>query len=215
MNVNHNSPKNNQNAQRLATEVRREQIALAALHLIGTKGLEGMSIAGIAREIGLVPSAIYRHFKGKNEILDAVNDLIRDRLLGLVASVLKEKNDPVAQLHTLLQRHVALVKTHIGIPRYVFSVEGSGVSKGNNQRLYGAVQAYLAKVTGIIRQGQASGHINTEMDADTLAFMFLGLLQPAIFLHHLSGGLFDIEKQTERAWTIFSRTLTPQSSPLP
>jgi hypothetical protein len=45
--------------------------------------------------------------------------------------------------------------------------------------------------------------------------MFLGLLQPAIFLHHLSGGLFDIEKQTERAWTIFSRTLTPQSSPLP
>jgi len=42
--------------------------------------LVGLSLAAVARRVGLVPSGIYRHFKNKDEILLAVLDRIEARM---------------------------------------------------------------------------------------------------------------------------------------
>ena len=44
--------------KKVKTDVRQEQIAKATLRLVGRKGFRGVSIADIAREVGIVPSAI-------------------------------------------------------------------------------------------------------------------------------------------------------------
>ena len=74
-------------AQKLGTEVRKQQIAQAALSLVSIQGLKGLSIAGIANRVGLVPSAVYRHFKNKDQVIEAILDLIRERLLANVQMV--------------------------------------------------------------------------------------------------------------------------------
>ena len=71
--------------EKLDTQVRRQQIAEAALELVANRGLRGLSVAAVARRVGLVPSGIYRHFKNKGEILDAVLDRVEARLLANVA----------------------------------------------------------------------------------------------------------------------------------
>jgi AcrR family transcriptional regulator len=207
MNVNHSSPKINQPAQRLTKEVRREQIVMAALKMIGNVSLEKLNIAGIAQEIGLVPSAIYRHFAGKDEILAAVNAMIRLRLIGIVQRVRNENSEPLGQLEKLLMLHIELIKTNSGIPRYVFSLGGSSSYASRNKHLYQTVQLYLAKVTQIFEDGQTAGQISSELNATTLSFMFLGLIQPAVFLSQLSSGQFDIEQQTNRAWGVFRQLI--------
>jgi len=63
-------------AEKLDTKTRQDQIAEAALEMLGTHGVGELSMADIARRVGLVPSAIYRHFRGKDEVLDAVLELI-------------------------------------------------------------------------------------------------------------------------------------------
>lgn len=70
--------------EKLNTQVRKEQIAQAALELVAAGGLMKLSVAAVARRVGLVPSALYRHFKGKDEVLDAALGLIQDKLLGNV-----------------------------------------------------------------------------------------------------------------------------------
>ena len=62
--------------EKLNTEVRQEQIIQAAMNLIASRGLKGLSMAALANRIGLVPSAIYRHFKSKNDIVDMILDFI-------------------------------------------------------------------------------------------------------------------------------------------
>jgi AcrR family transcriptional regulator len=48
-------------AQKVKTEIRQEQIAGAALELIAMRGLDELNIGALARQVGVVPSAIYRH----------------------------------------------------------------------------------------------------------------------------------------------------------
>jgi len=88
------------------TAVRQEQIAQAALELVAEDGLKSLSVASLAERVGLVPSGLYRHFKDKEAIVDAVLDLIERRLLANVTAVCEEESEPLVCLRQLLERHV-------------------------------------------------------------------------------------------------------------
>lgn len=57
-----------------------DSIKRVASHLIAEKGADGLSLRAVAREIGVVSSALYRYFANRDELLtaliyDAYNDL--------------------------------------------------------------------------------------------------------------------------------------------
>ena len=56
---------------RKSTEIRKEEIVRAALSLVEQNGLDKLNIIDIALAVHLVPGAIYRHFKGKEDIVAA------------------------------------------------------------------------------------------------------------------------------------------------
>jgi AcrR family transcriptional regulator len=51
---------------------RRQSIEAVAAGLFADRGFAGTSVADIAAEVGITPGAIYRHFSGKEELLDRV-----------------------------------------------------------------------------------------------------------------------------------------------
>lgn len=59
-------------AKKEQTAVRREQILRAALALTDEVGVERLSMRSVAERVSLSPMALYRHFAGKAEILDAL-----------------------------------------------------------------------------------------------------------------------------------------------
>jgi AcrR family transcriptional regulator len=201
--------------QKRDTAVRQEQIASAALAIIAQHGLRRTSVASVARRVGLVPSAIYRHYRGKDEILDAVLDLVRDRLLDNLRRVTTETPDAIARLHRLLSLHVSLLTTQPGILRVIFSEEISGGKSARRARVFRTVRAYLTGVEDIIRQGQAAGSVKPDLDPPTLALMFLGLIQPAAILAHLSDGELDVATHVQKAGNVSSGALRPAASPGP
>jgi AcrR family transcriptional regulator len=197
-------------AKKVETEVRQDQIAQAALSVIGRHGLKGLNLARVARQVGFVPSAIYRHFDGKDGVLDAVLDLIRDRLFGNVDAVCRKTPEPMEQLHRLLLRHVQLIRENQGIPRIIFSDEMYIGHPERRAKVYAIISGYLKRVAELIRRGQQSGRCPIDCPPDVLAVMFLGLIQPSVILWHVSAGAFDVIKQTKRAWRVVCTSLRGQ-----
>jgi AcrR family transcriptional regulator len=189
--------------EKLETGIRQEQIAEAALSLVSGHGLRKVSVANVARRVGIVPSGIYRHFRNKEEILDSVLDLIRKKLQANVRAASREALDPLEQLRRILNSHIRMIRDNQGIPRIIFSQEIYEGRPEREARVYRAIQEYLRQVEDIIRQGQKKGQIRKELDPATLSMMFLGLIQPAAILWHLSQGGFDVTKHGEKAWKIF------------
>jgi AcrR family transcriptional regulator len=193
--------------QKQQTEIRREQIARAALSLIASQGVSGLSIAAVARRVGLVPSAIYRHFKSKGAVLDAVIDHVEGRLLTNVDAATGEAADALESLQRLLARHVRMIRENEGIPRLVFSEDTYAACPGRKAKVFAMIRRYLTAVAGIVERGQNEGRIRPEFPAPTVALMFLGLIQPAAILWHMSEGNFDVTREVDRAWSIFSETI--------
>ncbi|MCC6393487.1 MAG: TetR/AcrR family transcriptional regulator [Bryobacterales bacterium] len=190
-------------SEKLNTEIRQDQFAQAALGLVAAYGLKGLSVARVAHRVGLVPSAVYRHFRSKDQLLDAVLDLIRKRLTQNVQKVSGIK-DSLESLRRLLLLHAQLIRENQGVPRIIFSEE---LYSGNPRRktaVYEIIQGYLKRVAEIIKRGQNDGQIRRDLDASTLSIMFLGLVQPAAVLWQLSDGGIDVTKHVERAWHIFA-----------
>jgi AcrR family transcriptional regulator len=197
-------------AEKLDTKIRQEQIAQAAMNLIASHGLKGLSVADLAHRIGLVPSAIYRHFKNKDHILDAVFTLIEGRLMTYISKVCGETEDALKRLNHLLILHVQVIHENQAIPRLIFSDEFSTDYPEKKMRVYEIISRYLNGISEIVKEGQQRSQIRQDIDSKTISVMFLGIFQPAGVLWYLSDGGFDIAGHTKKAWKVFQESIRPK-----
>jgi AcrR family transcriptional regulator len=196
-------------APKTETEVRQEQIAGAAIDLIAAEGVNALSIAGIAQRVGIVPSAFYRHFKSKDDVLDAILDQLQTMLLANVEAVRKETGRAPERLKSLLQRHVRLLSENRAIPRIVFSDSINGGRPGQKAKVKRIVAGYLAEVRKIVVEGQRDGALQAELSPQAVAVMFLGLVLPTAVIRDVIGGRLDVDRYVEAAWPVFERGITP------
>lgn len=75
---------------------RRRQILAAAAALFWSEGYHRVGMADVATAVGIAPSALYRHVRGKQELLIAILDEHLTRIEGVVAGP-----DPVEELAAL------------------------------------------------------------------------------------------------------------------
>lgn len=202
--------------EKLDTRIRQQQIRLAALQLIATHGVARLSVGALARQVGLSPAAIYRHFKSKDDVLDAALDLIGEMLLDTVRAARTEGSGPLDALHRLLVRHLRLIRENSAIPRIVFSEEVFGGDPGRRARVHRILRTYLEAVAEIVAEGQKQGEVRADLAPDTAALLFLGIVQPAAILWHVSEGRFHATRHAELAWKLLLEAIAapgPDAAP--
>lgn len=83
----------------------RNALAQAATALAARGGPEAVTIRGAAREVGVTPTAAYRHFENRTDLLCAARDLAMDGMLATIAGYLEglpKPKDPIQRsLHRL------------------------------------------------------------------------------------------------------------------
>jgi len=201
--------------QKLDREVRREQIAEAALALVADRGLGRLNMAAVARRVGLVPSGIYRHFKNKEDLLLALLDRIEARILENVRAAQEATVDPLQRIHRVIVGHIRFIREGRAVPRIIFSEDDHRGQPQRKARVERIVTAYLGHLAEFVRQGQRQGSIRRDVDPATAALLFLGIVVPAGILWHLTEGGFDVTRHAERAWQICRRAIAAEGPPAP
>jgi AcrR family transcriptional regulator len=99
-------------ATRKPTSVRRQEIAAAALSVIGVEGATALTSTRLARELGLTPGALFRHFASMDEILSAVAGLAIERV---EATFPPPDLPPWERVRALLLRRIGLIDSEPGL----------------------------------------------------------------------------------------------------
>ncbi|MEU6019980.1 TetR/AcrR family transcriptional regulator C-terminal domain-containing protein [Micromonospora sp. NPDC047134] len=58
------------------TPLSRDRVLRTAVALADTAGIESLSMRNLAQELGVVPMALYKHLANKDELLDAMIDMV-------------------------------------------------------------------------------------------------------------------------------------------
>jgi AcrR family transcriptional regulator len=190
--------------KRLGTEIRQDQIAEAALDIVRNDGIRALNVAAVAEKVGIVPSAVYRHFKNKSQIVSAVLQLIQTRLNANFQGVVQLDLEPVEKLHLLLDRHIELISNNNAIPRIIFSEDVLGGMPEKQHQLYGIIQDVIQNVSAIVIEGQGKGSIRKDLPPENIAVSFIGMIQPAAIIWTLSNGEFDLARHSQKAWQLFA-----------
>jgi AcrR family transcriptional regulator len=105
-------------AARHPSDLRRREIADAALAVIAEHGLARFTSLAIARKVGVTDGALFRHFASKGDIVLAAIERVEEILF---APGPPEAAEPLARLRAFFERRVAVIRENPGIARLVTS----------------------------------------------------------------------------------------------
>ncbi|MGL4548282.1 TetR/AcrR family transcriptional regulator [Eubacterium aggregans] len=190
---------------RKSTEVRKEEIVRAALFLVEQNGLDKLNIIDIAVEVKLVPAAIYRHFKGKEDIVAALIEFADKCLQCNLSQAMDYDGTAIVKLKLLFELHVKLLKEEAAIPRILYFLLSSERNPELKVGMLSAVGSYVQQVKKMILQGQKKGEINADVDVTAAAMLFLGMIQPLAILGQVDPNVLD--ECPTKLWQCYQRSI--------
>jgi len=175
----------------------RDSILETAMDLASVEGLEGLSIGGLARRLGMSKSGVIGHFESKQ---DLQLETVRAAAAVFEAEVLEPGVDApgLPRLRALLGRwidHVASGRFEGGCFFWAASADFDGRPGPVRDTLARATGGWLDTLSGEIRLATRLGELDSDEDADQLAFELHALVQEANWARQL----LDREDAFDRA----------------
>lgn len=187
-------------ADRKSSEERRRQIADAALRIIGTKGVHRLTAMELAREVGIADGTIFRHFKNKDEIVQAAIARLEELLQ---QDLPPEQADPLARLGAFVVQRLTKVRAHPAVFRLAFGDRLEEVAGAQGlERMRAMVERSQAFVGGCLAQAQARRLVDPALPLGPLVWTVTGTMRMAVFAQGLgpreAPSAADVWKMLER-----------------
>lgn len=195
--------------EKMDSQIRREQIAEAALSIIAGQGVSAVTVRKVAQLVGLTPPALYRHFRDKTAILDAVLDLLRESFRENVHKARAESSAPLAVLRNVLLHNVRLIQRYRVIPLVFLSDYFWHENPMLSEKLRKNFNAFRSEIACIFSEAQELGQVRKDIKTEELVIAFLGLYGLPSMLANRALVNLDLTAMVDANWKIFERGIAP------
>lgn len=152
--------------------VRRREIAEAAVRIMARHGYYGTSVERIAKAVGISNSALYQHFRNREEVMVAATELLGERADEWIHRA--TGSTALERLEEIADSHLAWASSSLeSFVRPVFAMVGvTEKARLEPSTPRGVLQSFEALLP-IVEQGQAEGSIRSDVDPGDLAWAIL------------------------------------------
>ena len=165
---------------------RREQIALAALQIIGEQGLASLSTATLAKQVGLSSGGLFRHFASIEEILQEATRIA----IGMLEATFPAPNlPPMERIRTLATNRIALLGGNPGLTWLLMSKQAYlKLPPASVKQLRAIVGLSRQFMLTAVRDGVREGSIRSDLEPRYLLITILGTVHTLIGMQDAEGG---------------------------
>ena len=187
---------------RRPTSIRRREIIDAARLAVTEHGMQALTIGNLARAVGVSEGAIYRHFRGKKQILAGLIEDIDLRLTRRIDLIDGDPDSGLKRLEQVLRDNVA-PSTLTGVS---FLVIAEVLMNGDNelrQLMQASIDKHLSMIEAQLTVGVQKGEVRPEVDLKAASLQFYGLIQAVNTLNHFGSEDYPIG-DSRKLWKIFN-----------
>jgi AcrR family transcriptional regulator len=176
-------------------KVRQLEIIKAAGEILTESGLAGLTTKNLAAKMGFAESALYRHFKSKEEIIVTMLQFLAadmdKRLTGCVAKL----NNPVEKIKAVFNNQFDFFAKH---PHFLVAVFSEGMlqeTKEINAAIMQLITIKRKHLLPIIKQGQIEGVFETTSPAEVLLHLIMGSFRLHMLQWRMTDFSFDVKQK--------------------
>lgn len=195
----------------LPAEERRAATVEAMVELAAEQNPGNITTAAIAKHMGLTQGALFRHFPNKDAILQAVMAWVADRLLSRMEKAVQAAPSPLAALEAMFMAHVEFVVEHPGAPRMLFGELQRAEQTAAKRLARTFIRRYGERLHQLLEQGKAAGELDSGLDTEAAATLFIGTIQGLVMQSLLAGDVGRIRRDAPRVFTIYQRGIRRES----
>ncbi|MEC7521197.1 MAG: TetR/AcrR family transcriptional regulator [Myxococcota bacterium] len=159
-----------------AAEKTRERLIDAATELFAREGLGGPSLDAICKHAGFTRGAFYVHFQSRDDLIVAVVE----KIMGGFIDAILVAGEAGADLATIVRTFAIAVKTGAfpfrGEVRPHQVLEACARSPQLHATYLSLIEEARRRLVIIVRDGQETGAVRTDLDADAVAQLLLALV---------------------------------------
>jgi TetR/AcrR family fatty acid metabolism transcriptional regulator len=158
---------------------KRAHILEAATRVFARRGYHGARVSDIAREAGIAYGLVYHYFRNKEEILDTIFAERWGQFLDVVDGIAagpQPASEKLRQLAALIL--FAYRRRSDWVKVLVFEIQRT--SRFSEPEQIEAVGRLFRSVARIVRMGQESGELRSDLDANLVCLAFIGALETMI-----------------------------------
>lgn len=196
---------------RVRSEIRQRQIIEVARKIVASKGTEDLTIAEIAKGVGISEGDIYKHFRSKKEILRLLIDDIERTFVEAIDRATSETQDPLERLRNILLAHLSYVEQRRGVSFIVIAETLRQSDRDLRSRMLQVIEAYMTRLEELLRVGVAAGEVR-EVDLDSAALLFFGMIQATVTIWALGNRSFSLTKQHTPLWHTYLELITARTA---
>ena len=178
-------------------EIKERQLEIieAAGEILTESGLAGLTTKNLAAKMGFAESALYRHFKSKEEVIVTMLQYLAadldKRLTGCVAKL----DDPVEKIKAVFNNQFDFFQKH---PHFLVAVFSEGLLEESKQINAAIMQIMATKrkhLLPIIKQGQLEGVFETSAPAEDLLHIIMGSFRLHMLQWRITDFSFDVKQK--------------------
>ncbi len=189
---------------------RREQIVQAALDLVSEEGSSGLTMMNIAQRIGTSDAALYRHFRNKLEIMEAMIRKFGSDMVQAAREAAREAPDPVEGLRRIMRTQLEHIVRQRALPRMILLEEIHLKDEVLKVEVERVIRGYLELIQEKLREAQEMGMVPPDVDIEVAGISFLGTVQSSAMLWSLNPERFPLLDRADALWRIFTDSIRLQ-----
>jgi AcrR family transcriptional regulator len=174
---------------------RQQEIIEASIELIAEKGIQGLTMKNLSREIGISEPAIYRHYDNKIEILKSILDYFFNNMKSILESELNSESTAFEKISNIFNRHFKSFSEKPQLLAVIFSEELFRNETSLSNKVAAIMEQNTLMVQTILEKGQQNAEVDPNLNPKHLAVMIMGSLRLLAKQWQISGHTFNLTQE--------------------
>lgn len=178
-------------------EIKERQLEIieAAGEILTETGLAGLTTKNLAAKVGFAESALYRHFKGKEDVIVTMLQYLAMDMDRRLTKCVQELDNPIEKIKAIFNNQFDYFEKH---PHFLVAVFSEGLLE-ESKKINAAIMQLMATkrkhLLPIIKQGQLEGIIETSAPAEDILQIIMGSFRLHMLQWRITEFSFDVKKK--------------------
>jgi len=176
---------------RMDNVARKRQVLETALRIVDTEGIHSLTLRKIAENVGITEAALFRHFKGKEDIVSSMANTVFEE-----NQYVPRGEGPLQTLENMLTWQLEKFQNNPHHTSVLFQEDIFREYPSTRERFDLRRTSRSTLIHQLIKEGKRLGEFAPDVDEEAFTLLYMGSIRMAVLEWRHSGFSYDLRSRS-------------------